>query len=353
MLKKNYWPISVAGFALTFFSLFGNFLQAEDHQIKNEGIENAGQLHIDFASQTISKDGTLNFASHHKSSKKKPKSINLRMALSFIPDPRASIPEGFNIDITPFAISPLGKLYEGQPTNVSIVDTRGLIIPLNEVFVSKEIEGTYTVGCTISLGQGSPASSGFPAAFNVVVLNDHVWGLREETVNSTSLSLALSDLQAPTDFITVTSNTQLIRSRPCKEKFKRFDQSVSINMQVTISSVTGTFNLTPFAKAPNGRVYRGFPTTVVGPIRLPTVDLNPVNIPKPLTGNYFAGVEISLAGIPSTEDFNNVFLISIKDNPVGLITETTNSPLQTLPLGALMNASDFFRVTTNFQIVKF
>src|SRR5262249_95902 len=162
----------------------------------------------------------------------------------------------------------------------------------------------------------------------VVVLTEHVFGIRTETVNSTYVALILSDLKTASDILTVTANTTLLRPFPCEDKFKYFDESVisvEINIGVLYAISTGsppsntTYSLTPFAKAPDGKVFRGAPTNVVlanSTFGTP-IPLSPVMIPHPIQGNYFVGYEIALVSGPIANP--NVvynFFATIRNNPV-------------------------------------
>lgn len=271
------------------------------------------------------------------------------------------LPIDYNVDVTPYAISPTGKKYTGAPTNISI-STAAIVQPLNPVFVPKLLNGTYTVGYDVTLGVGSPVAVGNPAAlFNAVVITRHVSGLRKETVNSGFVALSFSDLATSSDFLSVSANCELLNHFHGQENdFKKSPNNVILNINAFYGIVTfpvpaaGIYNFTPFAVAPNGKVFRGEPTSLVlATNNFVGIPLNPVLIPHPIYGNYFVGYEVSLAvGSPPAASTVYNFFGSIRSNPVGNLRESVNFPTQQLPLGPLLTSSDFFSVTTNFIIAK-
>lgn len=299
--------------------------------------------------------------SHHSSHECHEKSIVLEMTLTA--SILGTIPAGYNIDVTPFAVSPTGKKYVGETLNVSITTT-AFVQPLFDVFVPKLVQGTYAVGCDITLGAGSSIPTGaLGGTFDLVVLTKHVFGLRKETVNSTFVTLILSDLQTGANVITLAANCQLLHPDPCSDQkrcFERSPNNVTINMNVLYGIVSGTpptgsYIFTPIAIAPNGKAFRGAPTTLtLAANNFSGIPLNPVTIPQPIFGNYFIGYEISLAGgspIASPNVSYN-FFGKTTANPVGSINESVTFPSQILPLGPLLTPSESFRITSNFVIAR-
>lgn len=296
--------------------------------------------------------------SHESHEKNKSRLLHMTLTISATV---GTVPVGYNVDVTPFAISPQGKKYVGASTNIPISGS-AIVQPLNGVFVPHLIEGTYTVGYDVRLGVGSPLPVGnLGAIFNDIVLTKHVFGLRKETVNSGFVALLFSDLTTPSDVLTVSANCQLLHPEPNKETFERTQNSVTINMSVLYGIATppipntSNFNFTPFAIAPNGKVFRGTPTNIVlGSSNFVGIPLNPVTISHPIFGNYFVGYEISLGNgsSPAAAGTTYNFFGNIRSNPVDTIRESVTFPTQLLPLGPLLTPSDFIRVTGNFVISK-
>lgn len=142
--------------------------------------------------------------------------------------------------------------------------------------------------------------------------------------------------------------------------FKRFGEPVTISMTMTIPALSGpvpvggNFDITPFAIAPNGQVFRGTPTNIV-PVNALVVPLNSVGIPRPIKGNYVVGYFMTL-GVGSPVFSNTTignFSGVILNNPVGSFTETITFPVQTLFLASSMVPTDVLTVSANFAIVKF
>jgi hypothetical protein len=143
-------------------------------------------------------------------------------------------------------------------------------------------------------------------------------------------------------------------------EFKRFEESVTVSMTMTIPALSGpvpvggNFDVTPFAIAPNGKVFRGASTNIV-PSSALIVPLNSVVIPHPIKGNYVVGYFLTLgAGSPvfSTTTLANCSGV-ILNNPVGSFTETITFPVQTLFLGASTSPTDVLTVSANFPIIHF
>lgn len=291
------------------------------------------------------------------------RSINMSLTCSFISSP---LPVGYNVDVTPFAISPSGKKYKGIPTNIPIVGNTPFVRPLNSVNVPHLQKGTYTVGYDVRLGAGSPLTVGPAGAIlNDIVITNHVYGLRQETVNSGFTALFFSDLATPEDSLTVTANCILSHPNPCSShgdhcfKHSPDDVTISLNMLYGISGgtvpVSSNYIVSPFAIAPNGKIFRGGPQTIVfANSELTGLPLNPVVIPKALYGNYFVGYEISLAigSAPASPDTVYNFFGNIRSNPVGTQRESITLPSQLLPLGPLLTPSQVVRVTGGFVVAK-
>jgi hypothetical protein len=142
--------------------------------------------------------------------------------------------------------------------------------------------------------------------------------------------------------------------------FERFGESVTISMTLTIPALSGpvpvggNFDVTPFAIAPNGKLYKGIPTNIV-PANAFIAPLNNVVISRPINGNYVVGYFLSL-GVESPVFSNTTignFSGVIFNNPVGSFTETITFPVQTLFLSSSEYPTDVLTVSANFPIVKF
>ncbi|MBA3239305.1 MAG: hypothetical protein H0T62_13310 [Parachlamydiaceae bacterium] len=146
----------------------------------------------------------------------------------------------------------------------------------------------------------------------------------------------------------------------CRPAFKHFGESVTISMTMTIPALSGpipeggNFDVTPFAIAPNGKLFKGTSINIVPASGLVTA-LNCVVIPRPLKGNYVVGYFLTL-GVGSPV-FSNTTIANfsgvIFNNPVGSFTETITFPVQTLFLGSSSVPTDVLTVSANFPIVKF
>lgn len=135
----------------------------------------------------------------------KPVTISMQMT---IPQLIGTVPTGANIDVTPYAIAPNGKLFKGEPTN--IVPSNGLISPLQNVVIPKPLRGNYVIGYFMTLGEGSPL---FPPSvignFSGVVVNNQV-GNETETITIPVQTLFLATTAADTDVITVSANYPIV-----------------------------------------------------------------------------------------------------------------------------------------------
>lgn len=146
----------------------------------------------------------------------------------------------------------------------------------------------------------------------------------------------------------------------CHPVFKRFDESVTISMTLTIPALSGpvpvggNFDVTPFAIAPNGKLFKGTPTNII-PSNGLVAALNNVVIPHPIKGNYTVGYFLTL-GVGSPV-FSNTTIANfsgvIFNNPVGSFTETITFPIQTLFLSSSAVPTDVLTVSANFPIVNF
>lgn len=298
-------------------------------------------------------------SSHDSStSHEKEKSLLLHMTMTISSGP--IMPDGYTIDVTPFAISPCGKKFSGDTMNISLSNISAISQPLNPVYIPDLVEGTYTVGYSVSLGNNStPVTFIGESDFNAVILTKGVFGLSKQTISSDFLAFQFSNLKTPSDELKVTANCQLLTPRSCHICQKRLEENVNINMNLLYSRTSGfeapstTFKFTAFAIAPNGKVYKGAPISLILtdlqdfiPIPLSTV-----TVPHPIKGSYFVGYEFSpISGPPADANITYDFWGSINDNPVDGISEFIIFPKLQLPLGALQTPDDLFRVTGNFII---
>ena len=139
-----------------------------------------------------------------------PVTINITMT---IPQLIGPVPTGGNLDVTPFAIAPNGKLIEGAPTN--IVPQSALIQSLNPVVVEHPKEGNYVIGYFMSLGPASPVFSvNTIANFSGLVLNNPV-GDKFQTITIPIQTLFLSSLATANDVLTVTANFPIVHIGQC------------------------------------------------------------------------------------------------------------------------------------------
>lgn len=139
--------------------------------------------------------------------------------------------------------------------------------------------------------------------------------------------------------------------------FKPFGESVSITITMGIPILVGpvpvgaNLDITPYAIAPNGRVYRGTATNIVPATGFNAV-LSPVEIPKPIEGNYVTGYFVTLgAGSPVFTAAIN-FSAFILANPVGNFTQSVTMSPQTLFMTYLTGPLDVMTTTVNFPIIK-
>lgn len=140
--------------------------------------------------------------------------------------------------------------------------------------------------------------------------------------------------------------------------FRHFGKPVTISMTMTIPQLSGTvptgasIDVTPYAIAPNGKLFKGEMTNIV-PANALITPLNNVVIPKPLRGNYVIGYFMTLGEgsplFPPTTLAN--FSGLVVNNQVGNETETITIPVQTLFLATTGAATDVMTVSANFPIV--
>lgn len=136
------------------------------------------------------------------------KDITINMTLT-IPQLVGPIPVGGNLDVTPFAISPRGKIFLGKSTN--IVPASGLIQDLKTVKIRHCILGNYTIGYFITLGSDSPPfSSSTIANFSGVVLNNPVRTYKQ-TITFPVQTLFLASLMGAQDRLTITANFPIFK----------------------------------------------------------------------------------------------------------------------------------------------
>ncbi len=132
--------------------------------------------------------------------------INITMT---IPQLIGPIPEGGNLDITPFAIGPCGKLVKGTPTN--IVPANAFIQSLNPIKINDPVQGNWITGYIITLGQTSPVFSFTTAAnFSGVILNNPV-GNKLQTITIPPQTLFLSSAATNADKLIVSANFPIIK----------------------------------------------------------------------------------------------------------------------------------------------
>lgn len=143
-------------------------------------------------------------------------------------------------------------------------------------------------------------------------------------------------------------------------EFRRFGESVTISMTLTIPALSGpvpvggSLDATPFAIAPNGKLFKGTPTNFT-PAAAFILPLNNVVIPHPIKGNYVVGYFLTLGATSPVFSNSTIANFSgvILNNPVGSFTETITFPVQTLFLASSMSPTDVLTVSANFPIVHF
>ncbi len=127
--------------------------------------------------------------------------VNITMTIPLL---SGTVPEGANVDITPFAIAPNGVIIKGVPTN--IVPSNALAIPLYSLVFPKPLRGNYVIGYFMTLGAGSPV---FPfntiANFSGILLNNPV-GSNTQTISFPIQTLFLATMVNPEDVMTVSAN---------------------------------------------------------------------------------------------------------------------------------------------------
>lgn len=309
---------------------------------------------------------SMHFSKSSQSESNEHENTPIHMSLTIELIGNTVYPLGYNLDATPFVISPQGKKYEGVKTNIlfseAITSNGTAVIPLNEIVVPNQVEGTYAMGCDLSLGEGSTLVVDREAIFSIVVTDFVISGIRGETVNSQRLTMPLSRLGAYLDFLMVAGNAELKPLPHCRRNHHSFHEDVTIEITVEYLSLirstiplASTFTFTPFAKAPNGKIYRGIPSELtLDPRFSQSALLNPVTIHKPVKGNYFVGYEIT-ATSPGLLSAATYYLFSgqYHGQYIDDKTEWSAIPDQDLPLGALQTSSDIFKVTGNFEITEF
>lgn len=131
--------------------------------------------------------------------------INITMTISVF-SPAA--PVGASLDITPFAIGPDGKLFQGEVTN--IVPSSLFFQALNPVKINRPVRGNYVVGYFIRLGPGSPLFPNALGNFGGVIINDVV-GNQNQTVSFPGQALFVNALTTAADVLTVTGNFPIVK----------------------------------------------------------------------------------------------------------------------------------------------
>lgn len=134
-------------------------------------------------------------------------SVTLDITMT-IPQLSGIVPMGANVNVTPFAIAPNGRVSKGLATN--IVPSSGLITPLNSIVIPNPLIGNYVIGYYITLGAGSPTFPGNTLAnFSGVLLNNPI-GSNNQTITFPVQTLFLAPIADPEDVLTVTANFPII-----------------------------------------------------------------------------------------------------------------------------------------------
>ncbi|MBS0656016.1 MAG: hypothetical protein JSR46_09580 [Verrucomicrobia bacterium] len=129
-----------------------------------------------------------------------------------IPQMVGPVPTGGNLDVTPFAIAPNGKLFKGDKTN--IVPAAGLIQSLNAVSLDKPLEGNYVVGYFVTLGATSPPFSVATIAnFSGVLLSVQV-GPHKQTITIPVQTIFLSSTSDTNEVLTISANFPIVHHFP-------------------------------------------------------------------------------------------------------------------------------------------
>lgn len=128
-----------------------------------------------------------------------------------IPQLNQPAPPGGNLDVTPFAIGPNGKIYRGEVTNI-VPTTGGFVQALNPVKIPHPVQGNYVIGYFITLGAGSPIfNPNTIGNFSGVLINNAV-GALFQSVTFPVQTLFINVLSSDADVLTVTGNFPIVKN---------------------------------------------------------------------------------------------------------------------------------------------
>lgn len=211
MKQRSFFTFLCLPLIMLSISLFSSINAYEGPDLNNViplyDLINAGK----HASQTSADAVTMKhhgqWHHHHHRRHSTFESISESLAIDItmtIPQMIGTIPSGANLDVTPFAISPNGRIFRGTPTN--IVPASGLIQALNTIDIKRALQGNYVIGYFVTLGNGSPTfSPSVISNFSGVVLNNPV-GSQQQTITIPVQTLFLASLASPIDVLAITAN---------------------------------------------------------------------------------------------------------------------------------------------------